>query len=61
MEVPLIAEPIQDKTRFSVMTGDHAESSIHDLMQDQDNVTSYRDREVTELKSQLDNILEHVT
>jgi hypothetical protein len=56
----LIIEPIQDKTRFSMMTGDHPESSIHDLMQDSENVTSYRDREITELKSQLDNILEHV-
>jgi hypothetical protein len=43
-----------------MMTGDHPGSSIHDLMQESENVTSYRDREITELKSQLDNILEHV-
>ena len=56
----LTVEPIPDKTRFSMMTGDHPESSIHDLMPDSENVTGYRDREITELKSQLDNILEHV-
>jgi len=44
-----------------MMTGDHPESSIHDLMQDQENVATYRDREIAELKSHLDNILEHVT
>jgi hypothetical protein len=53
----LIVEPIQDKTRFSMMTGDHPESSIHELLQD---TPSFRDREIAELKAQLDNILEHV-
>jgi hypothetical protein len=42
------------------MTGDHPESSIHDLMQESENITNYRDREIAELKSQLDTILEHV-
>jgi hypothetical protein len=102
-------EPIQDKTRFSLMTGDRAESSAHDLTNDEiteheaisehdevaEHIESYsqrqdeyseqqsqhdrsehdqgeqsdnhdqpdrgdRDSDLAEVKTQLDNILEHV-
>jgi hypothetical protein len=44
-----------------MLTGDRAESSIHDFVaDDQDDTTGTRDRDVAELKAQLDNILEHV-
>lgn len=44
-----------------MFTGDRAESSIHDFIpDDRDDLTGNRDNEIAELKSQLDNILEHV-
>ena len=44
-----------------MLTGDRAESSIHDFIPgDRDDITSNRDREIAELKAQLDNILDHV-
>ena len=59
--IALTLERIQDRTRFSMLTGDRAESSIHDFIpEDQDDTTSARGRDIVELKAQLDNILEHV-
>lgn len=45
-----------ERTRFSTITADLAESSIHDLFP---RLHADRD-EITALKSQLDVILEHV-
>jgi hypothetical protein len=53
----LIAEPIIDRTRFSMLTGDRAESSIHDFIPE---ISGDRDQKIAELKAQLDNVLEHV-
>lgn len=47
---PLIPEPILDKTRFSMMTGERAESDY----------LPERDREITDIKVQLDEIMDHV-
>jgi hypothetical protein len=47
---PLIAEPILDKTRFSMMTGERAES---DYLPD-------RDREIADIKVQLEEVMDHV-
>jgi hypothetical protein len=41
-----------------MLTGDRAESSMHDYIPD--DLTVHRDHEIAELKAQLDNILEHV-
>lgn len=44
-----------------MLTGDRAESSMHDYIpDDRDDLTVHRDLEIAELKAQLDNILEHV-
>ena len=56
----LIAEPIMDRTRFSTLTGDRAESSIHDFIPEREDISGDRDQQIAELKAQLDNVLEHV-
>lgn len=67
-------EPIAERTRFSMLTADRGESSIHDFINDdvdpmavgrpipayRDPIPAYRDRDVAALKTQLDDILEHV-
>jgi hypothetical protein len=56
----LIVEPIIDRTRFSMLTGDRAESSIHDFIPEREDISGDRDLQIAELKAQLDNVLEHV-
>ena len=56
----LIAEPIMDRTRFSMLTGDRAESSIHDFIPEREDMSGNRDQQIAELKAQLDNVLDHV-
>jgi hypothetical protein len=70
----LILEPVPERTRFSMLTADRGESSIHDFINDdvepmavghpipayRDPIPAYRDREIGALKTQLDDILEHV-
>ena len=43
-----------------MLTGDRPESSIHDFIQEREDISGHRDHQIAELKAQLDNVLEHV-
>ena len=53
-----------ETTRFSMLTADRAESSIHDLFHEQSPILSRqvanRDAEIIAIRAQLDDILDHV-
>ena len=60
-------EPIPERTRFSMLTAERGESSIHDFINDELEsmpaaraTSEARDRDIVVIKAQLDNILEHV-
>lgn len=60
-------DQVPERTRFSMLTAERGESSIHEFINDEMESTptgrsaqDSRDKDIVLIKAQLDNILEHV-